>query len=796
MQYGDSLVDRARRPSIAHQGCGRRSAFALPCALALALAACASPSTKLTRGDAAERAIAPVLRRDVAARASEPAAAAQDLAAARRILGRGASGAAVIALQDLVRREPRYLPAHRLLQDLLIDSPSDWDVRRRYTWSATSTDADAAYLAARIEPDRTRQAELFERALELDPEHPWARVGRALTFLRSGEPVRAESEALAATRLAPRLAMPWLFLGSLHLSQADPNAAFEAYAEAVARDPVEVRGRLGLVSAAREAGNRAAAADAALAALRLAPGDSLVLSMAGEALVDAGVPRTLRAACDVTEAALQDVDRSVALHVLRARLLLASGDAEGSLAACDRAASQGAGHADVARVRRRAAVQLGMYERAVRGFLATAPPGLLDTDSLYAPRWRALVAAAAEADRTRSGAELLALAEALGAVGWRAESAVVFARSEASADASLHSDDTVRRRAARRAGEERSFDRFVDDVAIISRALRNAARRGEDVADVADVLAVIAGASRRRLGRDITAGARVRSYPFLGEFAVSVGSEGAFAREFDSRGLLLLVGRRRGDGTRIVVGRLQMVQAGARSEVVGTELTFDECWLETAGLPRDLAGLGGGLAGLTMDRLVMIQLDAVLRGPAAEMDIPLVPRAAADRNDRVALDTPSAVAARIEARLAAEGRLSADTLETVRRHELGHVLDAQRMLPVFAPPWRALGLVISHGFDGAAVEAHLEARAAVVALADGAAPHAALASLLGFLPETDGATAHAKGYVDVVRRMVEEIESDPEAFPTIRRDQNILQQMGQLSADEAQELGRRVLDDL
>ena len=95
-----------------------------------ALPGCASPGAAGVHGGASDESVALGDRLTPASRAGDPAAAARDLAAARRTLGRGERGAAVLSLEDLVRREPRYLPAHRLLQDLLVDSPSDWDVRR------------------------------------------------------------------------------------------------------------------------------------------------------------------------------------------------------------------------------------------------------------------------------------------------------------------------------------------------------------------------------------------------------------------------------------------------------------------------------------------------------------------------------------------------------------------------------------------------------------------------------------------------------------------------------------------
>jgi len=736
-------------------------------------------------------------RTRIASRGAPSDGAHASFVRARRLVGLGRIDEAARVLERLVDAAPHYIPAHRLYQDVLSDSVSAWEVRRRYAdrLRAEPDDADALYLAARIEPDRERQSALFAAALDSDSMHPWAYVGRALVHLRNGELDAAAGSAVIASELAPHLSLPWVFLGRMSLSRGDPTSALASFDAAISRDPRDVRAHVGRIAAARDLGDSAAASVAALAALRLAPGDRRVISVVSDELVGAAAPVVVRDALDITTAALSDVGVRWPVSVLRARLRLSLGDASGAWAESRTAARDGAGHADVARIQRRAGIRAGTYGAAVSGFLARAPEALSDSENLYAARWRTLLRRSCAADANATPRTLLGLGEALLAVGWRSEARVVLARAGAFVDRDADDQCRVARRAAgRRMAAATAFDHFLDDVRRIGRALRLAARSGDHDAGVEDVLAVIGSASRRRLGRDVTEGALVRSYPFLGEFAASVTSTGAFADELDARGLLLMVGRRRGEGPRVVVGRIQLVRANAASVVRGEELTFDECWIETAGLPPELAGMGGGLAGLTIDRFVILRLDTVLRGavlPASGLS--LVSRAATTRGDLLALDTPSAVARRIEAQLDSEGRLSDALLASVRRHELGHVLDAHEMLPVARPPWRGLWLVLRHGFDGRAVEAHLEARAAVTALAESDSPRAALAALLAFLPNTAGSTAHAEGYLGAVRRAVRIVADDPDAFPTVDRNFNIAQQLDRLSPAEARELGRRLL---
>ena len=57
-------------------------------------------------------------------------------------------------------------------------------------------------------------------------------------------------------------------------------------------------------------------------------------------------------------------------------------------------------------------------------------------------------------------------------------------------------------------------------------------------------------------------------------------------------------------------------------------------------------------------------------------------------------------------------------------------------------------------------------------------------------------TPHAGGYRDLLARLVEVLDDDPEAFPSLARDRVLVQQLDRLSEDELREAARRVLADL
>jgi hypothetical protein len=239
-----------------------------------------------------------------------------------------------------------------------------------------------------------------------------------------------------------------------------------------------------------------------------------------------------------------------------------------------------------------------------------------------------------------------------------------------------------------------------------------------------------------------------------------------------------------------------LVRSDRREVVLGQELSLDECWIESARLPAGLSGLRSGLAGLTLDRFVLLQLDAVRRvWRGGAVLLPFERRPAGTRAELVALDTPSRVAWRLERRLDKKGLLDAALLDAVRRHELVHVLDARRLLPLHLHPGAALLFSVRTGFDARSGERLLEARAAALCVAECSEPSAALASLTAFLPDRDGGTAHPSAYLEVLERALSILADEPEAYPSLEPGWNLTQQLDRLTDDEIRRLGRRLAEE-
>lgn len=714
-----------------------------------------------------------------------PAAEAA-LAEARRLAGLGRTGDAFATIVAALAAHPRYLAGERFLQDLLGGTRSDAWLKQRYDAlrAASPLDPDVHYLAARIEPSPALQAELFERALELDPSHPWARLGRSVVLERRGDRDGALDEASRAVVDAPWVAPLWQFLGVCAFARGAPDAAERYFREAVRRSPDDARGWAALAATCDEQGRDDDASRAAVEAIRRAPCDPGAGAMA-RILARRGAPADLASALAVVDSAVGDGGAPGVVLAIRGRLLVSAGRFEDAVRALVEARASGASPGETAVPLRRARVGAGDVRTAVVEYLAGLPCSPAEAGDETAPAWGELLDAAADrSDHADSSARVV---RALVGVGWFDEAGTVAAAARA-----RWPGEAAPVLAAREVERTRAF---VVDLGELARELRRRQRRADLVGLDAVFARLRESGARHGISDELTQGLRLSDYALVGAFASSAASAGEFRSAFARRGLALVIGRRSGQGAELILGRL-VSRRRVEAAVLGEPVVYDETWIEGEDLPEGLAGARGGIAGLTLDREVFVHCDVVRRAPEPEDDgIPFARLPATDPRAFRSLDTPSNVAGRIELALVAEHgpRVAQELLvDAVVCHERVHVADAARLLPVSRHPFAAFWFGLTHGFRAAAIEEHLEARAAVGAIVDGADPRAGLAALVSFLPAVAGDTPHAAGYRELVVAAVAEIASDAAAFPSVDRAFNIVQQLDRLSAAEARELGFRL----
>jgi hypothetical protein len=140
--------------------------------------------------------------------------------------------------------------------------------------------------------------------------------------------------------------------------------------------------------------------------------------------------------------------------------------------------------------------------------------------------------------------------------------------------------------------------------------------------------------------------------------------------------------------------------------------------------------------------------------------------------------------------------LLAEALDGVLAHEIAHLEDAARFLPVSKSLWRHLATWFGLGFSPRRIEEWLEMRAECVALARARNPRLVLGACIGQATGGGSLTPHGGGYVELLERLVVVVDESPQDFPALDRSRNLLQQLDLLSRDEIRLAATRVLSDL
>lgn len=146
----------------------------------------------------------------------------------------------------------------------------------------------------------------------------------------------------------------------------------------------------------------------------------------------------------------------------------------------------------------------------------------------------------------------------------------------------------------------------------------------------------------------------------------------------------------------------------------------------------------------------------------------------------------SGVASRLVARYL-EGRSEGawGSLDTLTVHELAHLVELKRHLPVMRGLPATIGLLASRGFDLHGVECELERRAQLGAIAESKHPDLALAEMVLSIPDRSRRPeVHAAGYEAAVTQIAIYVWQHPERFPQIDRRFRILPQLDLLTNDQ------------
>jgi hypothetical protein len=333
---------------------------------------------------------------------------------------------------------------------------------------------------------------------------------------------------------------------------------------------------------------------------------------------------------------------------------------------------------------------------------------------------------------------------------------------------------------------------------------------------VETLLATIAAAARTHLAPSEAAAFErptdgLRRVPLLGAWLDhgAAAPTSPVVAHFRRHGKYLMLGQREGKPAEGIL--LSMASLTPRRPLVTQGRRFDHDVM--LGYDRTIRAYvdfqGGSLSGAALPDGVWLDADATRREDhalrttvravdatlAARLDaVAATPPAPDDADGVFAFDDPAGLWLRLARRyVAAVGDAPWGSLDVLRAHEFGHVIDLARHLPIAKGLPATLGLLASEGFAFGRVEARLEGRAQLGAVIDAARPDLALMDLVAALPVVEtNPEAHERGYRDVAVAFVRHVARHPDRFPRVDPTRKLLPQLDRLSLDELRELARAV----
>jgi len=133
-----------------------------------------------------------------------------------------------------------------------------------------------------------------------------------------------------------------------------------------------------------------------------------------------------------------------------------------------------------------------------------------------------------------------------------------------------------------------------------------------------------------------------------------------------------------------------------------------------------------------------------------------------------------------------------ELVEMTAIHEEGHLCDRARFLPLSEHLGKVIRLALGSGLSSAAITERLEYRAQLVTLCEVSDPRVPLVEVMRSAEGGSGLTAHAGGYrrlmEDLLARLDDRIEREPEAWPEIDPEHRLIHQLHWLSPERLREL--------
>jgi len=671
--------------------------------------------------------------------------------AARGLFERGQQKQALDMLEGVLAEHPRHADACRLRQDILRDRG-----RRGLLWYEAEqalekdpNDGLYLYLFGRLVSDQDRKMQSFWLAAEVSPRLLWPWLGLAHTW-RGPNPARSLAtyeDLYAAAHNHPLVGIAY---AAMLREREQYDAAIPIYQGLQQDVRVPGVGDLGLAQSWLAQNDRVKAWGALLAALRQRP-------------FDAGVQGLL---VGWMHAGLSDDQVAQVFDVLREdpERMRAFGEGDGALALAEllKRVNQplavrslleeqkvGPRSPVLRRLQRRVLLGLGEVDAFLELVRTDVPEHVvLAEPNQLRNRWLSLLRGPwAGRNGLASAEQGVELLERLRDVGWldEVELAAEWAlrRWPEAAPRIQALCDEARRELAFESGVRR----------LLYRGSENASASIETVLERMKELSV------RLLGRDVVGRPTVFSVPMVGQLLDPF--TGSLAEHLDRYNRHFVLGCRAGGAVEgMLVMRLSLSELPS-----STDLALPGRCFEVIGIDRDMKSVTTDLAGVALLNHFLVDFDSVREWARAVAERR---RTAAEDHNALLTDPlpqgagedPVDVAWRLAVLSPVQDTdLEAAVLDTIRHHERQHLRDSAHYLPVESNLWRGLGLLLQFGLSPSAIEAEMERRAELAALAFSPHTELVLAHIADFLSEPGVRSPHHIGFAALGRELSAELEA-------------------------------------
>lgn len=196
---------------------------------------------------------------------------------AQSLVSQGLQSGALPPLKRALQLAPESIPIHCDYQDLMmaqgfaVDLVEDYKNRR----DTAPGNADWHYLYGRATGDPSLAKEAFSRALELAPQHKWARQGLGGVAASAGQLDEALEHYRVAAEIDPSFAMAHNKIAGIHYARGEFTEAKAAWAVAIRVSPTDYHAYLNMGAVLSIEGDLEGSASLLRGAVTRAPGNPL-----------------------------------------------------------------------------------------------------------------------------------------------------------------------------------------------------------------------------------------------------------------------------------------------------------------------------------------------------------------------------------------------------------------------------------------------------------------------------------------------------------------------------------------